>query len=168
MKSENETLQRSETETKQTIFLTVTLLETGTSTTPTKLLRLAPPRIRHKESPIVTDKDILHLLLRLLVHVLLVESHESLGDTLTDGVDLGSVTTTLDTDPHVDASETVLAEEKDWLEDLETEDLWVEQLDRGAVELDHTATRLAVGYSHCCLLTPEALNGLLSRLSRHG
>ena len=49
---------------RHTFVLTVTLLETRTSTTPTKLLRLAPPRIRHQQSPIIPNQNILHLLLR--------------------------------------------------------------------------------------------------------
>ena len=150
------------------MFLTVTLLETRTSTTPTKLLRLAPPRIRHEQSPIVPYQNVLHLLLRLLINILLVESHKRLGDALTNRVDLGSVTTAVDADPHVDASETVLPEEKHRLEDLESEDLWVEQLDRAAVELDQTAPASAVGDGDGRLHPSEALHGLFGLFRRHG
>lgn len=89
---------------------TVGFLEPCTSTTPTKLLRLAAPGISHQQSPIVPHQDILDLLLRLLVDVLLVEGDESFRDGLTDSIDLRGVTSSLDADAHVHAGEAVAAE----------------------------------------------------------
>ncbi|KAF4378896.1 hypothetical protein G4B88_008366 [Cannabis sativa] len=76
-------------------------------TTTTELLRLASPGISDEQGPVVLPQNVLDLLLRLLVHVLLVESHQCLGDALTNGVDLRGVTSSLDTDPHVHAGETL-------------------------------------------------------------
>jgi hypothetical protein len=54
----------------------------------------------------------------VLIDVLLVIGDDGLGDGLTDGVDLGSVTTTGDTDADVDSGELVLADDQEGLVDL--------------------------------------------------
>ncbi|KAF4365039.1 hypothetical protein F8388_001787 [Cannabis sativa] len=131
-------------------------------TTTTELLRLASPGISDEQGPVVLPQNVLDLLLRLLVHVLLVESHQCLGDALTNGVDLRGVTSSLDTDPHVHAGET------DRLHRLEPEDLGFNQLDRGAVDLDQTASALTVSNCYRSLLASEALDGLLWGCGRHG
>ena len=141
-------------------LLTVGLLEPGASTTTTELLGLTAPRIGDEESTVVPYEDVLDLLLGLLVDVLLIEGDEGLSDALTDGVDLGGVTTALDADAHVNASEALAAEEEDWLVRLVAEDLRLHQLDGAAVDLDQTATTLTVGDGHRRLLAAEALDGL--------
>ena len=90
-------------------LLTVGLLEPGASTATTELLGLTAPGIGDEEGAVVSDEDILDLLLGLLVDVLLVEGDEGLGDGLADGVDLGGVTAALDADAHVDAGEALAA-----------------------------------------------------------
>ena len=55
----------------------------------------------------------------MLIDVLLVVGDDGLGDRLTDGVDLGSVTTTGDTDADVDTGELVLADDQEGLVDLD-------------------------------------------------
>lgn len=55
----------------------------------------------------------------MLIDVLLVVGDDGLGDSLTDGVDLGSVTTTGDTDADVDTGELVLADDQEGLVDLD-------------------------------------------------
>jgi hypothetical protein len=54
----------------------------------------------------------------VLIDVLLVVGNDGLGDSLTDGVDLGGVTTTGDTDADVDTSELVSANDQEGLVDL--------------------------------------------------
>lgn len=56
----------------------------------------------------------------MLVDELLVVGDEGLGNGLTDGVDLGSVTTTSDADADVDVGELVEADNQERLVDLET------------------------------------------------
>lgn len=51
----------------------------------------------------------------MLVNVLLVVGDEGLGDGLADGVNLGGVTTTGDTDTDVDTGELVSADDEDGL-----------------------------------------------------
>jgi len=141
---------------------TVGFLEPGAGTATTELLGLAAARIGNEECTVVPDEDVLDLLLGLLIDVLLVVSDESLGDALTDSVDLGGMTTALDTDAHVDAGKTVAAKEKDGLKGLEAEDLRLDELNRTSVDLDEAAAALAVSDCHRRLLTAEALD-LLER-----
>jgi hypothetical protein len=54
----------------------------------------------------------------VLVNKLLVVGDDRLGDGLTDGVDLGDVTTTGDTDADVDTGELVEADNQERLVDL--------------------------------------------------
>lgn len=54
----------------------------------------------------------------MLVDVLLVVGDDGLGDGLTDGVDLGGVTTTGDADADVDTGELVSADDQEGLVDL--------------------------------------------------
>jgi hypothetical protein len=67
-------------------------LETGTSTGTTKLLGFTATRIGNKEGTIILDKNFLDFLLGSFVNVLLVESNNGLGKSLTDSVDLRSMT----------------------------------------------------------------------------
>lgn len=54
----------------------------------------------------------------MLIDVLLVVGDDGLGDGLTDGVDLGGVTTTGDADADVDTGELVSADDQEGLVDL--------------------------------------------------
>jgi hypothetical protein len=54
----------------------------------------------------------------VLIDVLLVVGDNGLGDGLTDGVDLGGVTTTGDADADVDTGELVSADDQEGLVDL--------------------------------------------------
>lgn len=54
----------------------------------------------------------------MLIDVLLVVGDDGLGDGLTDGVNLGSVTTTGDADTDVDAGELVNTDNQEGLVDL--------------------------------------------------
>lgn len=93
----------------------------------------------------------------MLVNKLLVVSNKTLGDGLSDGVDLGGVTTTGDTHSDVDVGELVKTNQDQWLVNLESEDLWLNKGDWGTVDLDQTLTLLDVGNSCGRLLLTEGL-----------
>jgi len=139
-------------------FSTVRFLEPRASAATTELLGLAAPGIGDEQRPVISDEDVLDLLLGLLVDVLLVEGDEGLGDALPDGVDLGGVPAAAHADAHVSSGESVASEEKDGLERLVAEDLGLHELDRGPVHLDQPAALLAVSHRHRVLLPPEALD----------
>jgi hypothetical protein len=98
--------------------LTVRLLEASASTGTTELLGLGPSGVGDEECAVVLDESLLELVLGVLVNKLLVEGDDRLGDGLTDGVDLGDVTTTGDTDTDVDTGELVEADNQERLVDL--------------------------------------------------
>lgn len=106
-------------------------------------------------------------------------THDGLGDSLADGVDLGSVTTTGDADADVDIgctcsqfqlrsdsgsgrerTELVEAEDQERLVDLEAQDGRLNERERLAVDLDKTLSGLAVGDGSRGLLLAEALDAL--------
>lgn len=84
--------------------LTVRLLVPRTRTWTAKLLWLAPSVVGNEECAVVLDEGLLELVLAVLIDVLLVVGDNGLGDGLTDGVDLRSVTTTRNADTDVDVS----------------------------------------------------------------
>jgi hypothetical protein len=81
--------------------LTVRLLETGTGTGTTELLGLATTVVGNEEGTVVLSKSLLEHVLAVLIDVLLVVGDQGLGNGLTDGVDLRSVTTAGNADADV-------------------------------------------------------------------
>lgn len=62
--------------------------------------------------------------------------------TLTDSIDLGSVTTTADTDTDIDAGELVKSNNEERLVDLESEYFWLDKGKGRSVDLDETTASL--------------------------
>jgi hypothetical protein len=116
----------------------------GTGTGTTELLGLAATGISDEEGTVVLEEDLLELVLGGLIDVLLVVGNDGLGKSLTDSIDLGSVSTTLDADADVDVGELVRANAEDGLVDLELQDIGLNELNGGTVEADETLTGLAV------------------------
>lgn len=83
-----------------------------------ELLGLSPTVIGNEQVAVVLDKSSLQLVLGVLINVLLVVGDDGLGDSLTDGIDLRSVTTTGDTDTDIDTSELVGTDDQERLVDL--------------------------------------------------
>jgi hypothetical protein len=82
--------------------LTVGFLVPGAGTGTTEFLGLAPPVVGNEECAVVLNEGLLELVLGVLIDEFLVVGDDGLGDGLTDGVDLGSVTTTGDADTDID------------------------------------------------------------------
>jgi len=140
--------------------LTVRLLETSAGTPSSELLRLAPPRVSDQKGPVVLHEDVLDLLLGGLIHKFTVVGNNGLGDSLPDGVDLSSVSSSLDADADIEVGETLLAKEKDRLKGLKAEDLGLEELDGASVDLNEATALLAVSDSSGGLLAAENLDRL--------
>lgn len=98
--------------------LSVRLLVPGTSAGTTELLGLAATVVSDQQGAVELDEGLLQQVLGVLVDELLVVGDEGLGDGLTDGVDLGGVTTTSDADADVDVGELVEADNQERLVDL--------------------------------------------------
>ena len=138
--------------------LTVRLLISGSCTWTTKLLWLASSGVSNDQRSVVSDKDISNLLLGGLINVLLIVSKESLSDGLTDGVDLGSVTTTSDSKSHVDLGEVFLSEEKNRLESLNSQCWGINKVKGDTIDSDHTSTGLDKGNGNGVTLAAKGLN----------
>jgi len=104
--------------TSQVQPLTVRLLEAGPGTRTTELLGLATAVIGDEEGTVELDESLLEHVLGVLVDELLVVGDQRLGNGLTDGVDLRSLTTTGDANTDVDVGELVEANNEDGLVDL--------------------------------------------------
>jgi hypothetical protein len=78
----------------------------------------------------------------VLIDELLVVCDDGLCDGLSDGIDLGGVTTARDADTDVDVGELVETSDQDWLVDLESQDLWLDEVEGLAVDLDESFTGL--------------------------
>jgi len=72
----------------------------------------------------------------VLIDELLVVCNDGLADGLTDGVDLGSVSTTGNANSDVDICELLEADDEEGLVDLESQDLWLNKVEGLAVNLD--------------------------------
>lgn len=129
------------------IPLTVGFLESGSGTTTTKLLWLWLSRVSNQQSSVVGDEGLLQLVLGLFIDELLVVGNQTLSNGLSDGVDLGGVTTTGDTDSDVNVGELVQTNQDQWLVNLESQDFWLNKGDWGTVNLDQTLTFLDMGDS---------------------
>ncbi|OMO71137.1 hypothetical protein COLO4_28370 [Corchorus olitorius] len=78
-----------------------------------------------------------------------VRRHQSLGYALPNCVDLSSVTSILDSDPHVDSSETLSSEEENRLISLEAKGPGLDQLDGEKCESFPVEERISVFFSVC-------------------
>ena len=85
-------------------YLTVRFLATGTGTVTTELLGLRTAGVGNQQAAVVGDKELAELKGRGSIVVLGVVGDERLGDSLTDGVDLRSGTTTRNTEADVDGA----------------------------------------------------------------
>lgn len=144
--------------------LTVRLLVTGTSTGTTELLGLGSSRVSNEQGSVVSQESLLELVLGLLIHVLLVEGNNALGNSLTDGVNLRGVSTTGHSDTDVDVGELVQSYQQQRLVNLESDNLRLDQRDGGTVDLDQALSGLDVSHSGGGLLLTK---GLDARGSRH-
>lgn len=137
--------------------LTVRLLESGSGTATTELLWLHSSGVSNQQGLVVSSKDLLQLVLGGLVNVFLVVSNQTLGNGLSDSVNLGDVTTTGDLDSDIDVLELVQANQSKRLVNLESQDFRLNQGDGGAVHLDQTLTGLDVRDGGSGLLLSESL-----------
>lgn len=101
-------------------ILTVRLLVLGTTTLSTGLLGLGTSGVRNEECSVVGNESLLQLVLGVLINELLVVGDEGLGNSLSDGVNLGNVSTTGDSDSDVELSELIGADDQEGLVKLES------------------------------------------------
>ncbi len=89
----------------------------------------------------------------MLIDELLVVCDDRLADGLTNSVDLGCVSTTGNSNSDVDIGELVKTNDEERFVDLESQDLWLDEVEGLAVNLDKTFASLISPY---CQYSPIA------------
>jgi hypothetical protein len=120
-----------------------------------KLLWFTTSVICYQECTVEISEKALDLIFGVLVNKLLVVGNDGLGDSLTDGVDLGSVTTTGDANTDVDVGELLETGDQKWLVDLEAEDFRLNEVEGLSVDLDQTLASL---FSNLSVFSPPRIN----------
>lgn len=90
----------------------------------------------------------------------MVVGNNSLGEGLSDRVDLRDITSTAHSDSDVQVLESLEAEKEDGLEDLSTQGLGLQEFDRRSVDSKDALSAADGGNSHGVLLPAEALGEL--------
>lgn len=78
----------------------------------------------------------------MLIDKLLVVGNDGLGDGLTDGINLRSVSTTSNSNADVDAGKFVESNNQDRFVDLESQDLGLDEVERLSVDLNESLSCL--------------------------
>jgi len=120
--------------------LTVTLLSPGTGSLSSELLGLHSSGVGDQQGSVVLDQSLLELEGGSGVLVLGEVSNDTLGNSLPQGVDLGNVTTSLDSETDVNSLEPLDTNGEDGLVDLVSEDGRLDDRDGRSVEPDQTLT----------------------------
>jgi len=113
----------------------------------TELLWLHPSGISDQQCSVVCNELLLQLHSAESIDVLGVVGNEGLGDSLTDSINLRGVPSTFHSDADIKGSEGFFTSNKDGLVNLKTEDFRLNEVDRGAVNTDKSATFAGVGDS---------------------
>jgi len=95
-------------------------LVSGSGSGTSKLLRLASSVIRDQQRSVILNQRLLQGVLGVLIDELLVVCDDRLGDSLTDGVDLGDVSATGNSDADIDVGEFIETNNQERLVDLES------------------------------------------------
>ena len=138
-------------------ILTVRLLESSTGTLTTEFLWFWSSGISDQQGSVVRGESLLQFVLGLFIDELLVVGNQTLSDSLSDGVDLGNVTTTGDSNSDVNVGELVQTNQQQWFVNLESQDFWFDQSDWRTVNLNQTLTGLNVGNGSSGLLLTKSL-----------
>ena len=136
----------------------IRLLETCSGSSSSEFLWLTSSWISDEKTLVVLEKQILHLSLGRFVIVLLREGNDSLGDSLSDSHNLRALTTTTDSDAHVQVLEAVSSEKEDWLVCLHSKGGWFKNAQRSSVDTDVSGSLSACSDSSGVLFSSEGLN----------
>ena len=88
------------------------------------------------------NKRLLQCVLAVLINELLVVCNNRLGNCLTNSVNLGSMSTTSNSDANVDTRELVEANNQEGFVNLESQDLGLDEVKRLSIDLDETLSSL--------------------------
>ena len=123
-----------------------------------ELLWFASSWVGNQQELVVLDQKFFKLTLLSLVLELLVVSNDRFCDSLSDGKNLGSWTTSAHANSDVHVLELVSTEEEEGLENLKSEACWFQNVDGLAVYLDDSVALAGSCNSSGVLLSSERLN----------
>lgn len=132
------------------------LLTSGTSTT--GMLGFTSSGISNQQSSVVLEESFLKFSLGVFIDEFLVISDNSLSESLSDGVDLRSVTTSSDSNSDINTAESLASEKKDGFIYLNSKGSGFQNIKRGTVDSDKSGTGLAGSNSDGILLLAEGLD----------
>jgi len=138
----------------------VRFLISGTGSRSSVFFGLASSGISDQQGSVVLEEDLLDLSLLGFVDVLLVVSDDTLGEGLTNGIDLRNVTTSSDSDSDVEVLESLETQKKDGFEDLDSEGLRFEQFNGWSIDSEDSLSGLNGGVGNWIFLSSEALHNL--------
>ena len=141
------------------INLTVRFLESGTGGTSTVFLWLASTWVGNQQITIVFHQSLAKLILGALINILGMVSNNRLGNSGSDGINLCGNSTTLDTDTNIKVGELVLTNDQNWLENLQSELLWLDVLNWLPIDLDKTTALLGESASSGSLFPEKKKRG---------
>ena len=122
-------------------------MSASTRTLSTEFLRLHPPWVRDQERPVVRDVFLLEFESASSIEEFCVVCDDGLGNCLADGVNLGSVSSSLYAHTDVDGRESLLANNKDGFIHLETKNFGLKEVDGRAIDFDEALTLTSVSDS---------------------
>lgn len=137
--------------------LTVRLLESGTGTSSSVLLRFASTRIGNQKGAVICQQSLTKLILGRLVNILGVVRNNGLGNGGTDSVNLSGNSTTLHSDANIKIGKLFLSQKQDRLKDLEAELFRLNEFNRLPINLDQTAALLSKSNSSCGLFPKKKI-----------
>lgn len=139
--------------------LTIRFLITCSGARTAELLGLAATRVGNQQRAIISDQDITQLLLRGLIDKLLTIGNDGLCYSLTDGVNLGRMTTSPHTNSDVEVSKFVFPEDQDWFKDLQAKYFGLDEFQGNPIHSDHTLPLLAMSNSGGSFFSSISLYG---------
>ena len=104
----------------------------------TILFRFASSWVSDEESSVILQKKLFNLSLFSLVDEFLVISNDTLGNGLSDCVDLSNITTSSDGDSNVQVLESLQTQKKNWLHNFNSQWGWLQQFNWWSVNSQYS------------------------------
>ena len=122
-------------------------MESRSGTFTTEFLWFWHSGVSNQQSSVVRSESFFQFVFGLFINVFLMVSNQTFGNSLSDSVNLGDVTTTSDSDSDVNVGKFVQTNQDQWFVDFESQDFWLNQSNWRTVDFDQTFTGFDVGDS---------------------
>ena len=133
----------------------------GSGTWTTILFRFASSWVSDEESSVVLQKKFFNLSLFGLVDEFLVISNNTLGNGLSDSIDLSDITTSSDGDSDIQVLESLETQKKNWFHNFNSQWGWLQQFNWWSVNSQYTLSVSDWGVGNGVFLFSKALDELV-------